>query len=153
MMMQPGEEVGSELRKQDGNDALERKERELRNEIARLAKAIARLEDSDALIEELRSREAELRQISSAKSRDRHLTEEEIRAYVTGSLADVTKLFKKEPQLAKSNLAEHMEPIRLLPQPDGTYIAEGEWGLLGNRRPVLVAGAGFEPATFGLFNN
>ena len=75
MMMQPGEEVGSELRKQDGNDALERKERELRNEIARLAKAIARLEDSDALIEELRSREAELRQISSAKSRDRHLTE------------------------------------------------------------------------------
>jgi hypothetical protein len=54
------------------------------------------------------------------------------------------------PELPKTKLAQHVDSIRLLPQPDGTYLAEGEWDLLRNRGPVMVAGAGFEPATFGL---
>jgi hypothetical protein len=29
----------------------------------------------------------------------------------------------------------------MLPQLDGTYVAKGEWDLIGNRGPVMVAGA------------
>jgi hypothetical protein len=63
---------------------------------------------------------------------------------------DIPALFAKAPQFAKKKLAQHVDSIRLSRQPDGTYLAEGEWDLLGNRGPEMVAGAGFEPATFGL---
>ena len=78
------------------------------------------------------------------------LSAEEIRTLVSGALTDIPTLLAKSPQLAKAKLSQHLDKVRMLPQPDGAYVAEGEWDLLGNRGPVMVAGAGFEPATFGL---
>jgi len=101
-------------------------------------------------VEALRAREAELRELTVLSETTTELTPEEIRELVTGAVRDLPALLAKGPQLAKAKLAEHVDSIRLLPQPDGTYVAEGEWDLLGNRGPVMVAGAGFEPATFGL---
>ena len=69
---------------------------------------------------------------------------------MSSAVADIPTLLAKSPQIAKAKLAQHVDAVRMLPQADGSYVAEGEWDLLGDRGPVLVAGAGFEPATFGL---
>jgi hypothetical protein len=63
---------------------------------------------------------------------------------------DIPKLMAKSPQIAKAELARHVDAVRMLPQADGNYMAEGKWDLWGDQGPVMVAGAGFEPATFGL---
>jgi DNA invertase Pin-like site-specific DNA recombinase len=124
--------------------------REISNKIDRIMAAIEAAGHSDELIKRLTALESERRQISSNKQERRELSEEQIRTHVRNALQDISALLLKSPQLAKSKLAEHVDTIKLLPQPDGTYVAEGEWDLLGNRGPVMVAGAGFEPATFGL---
>ena len=128
----------------------EKRDRELQSEISRIVSAIAAIGHSQALLDSLQARESERRRLSAAKETSKQLSAEEIRTLVSGALTDIPKLLAKAPQLAKTKLAQHVDSIRLIPQPDGTYIAEGEWDLLGNRGPVMVAGAGFEPATFGL---
>jgi hypothetical protein len=102
------------------------------------------------LLDSLKCLESEQRELAAVKKTSKRLTGEEIRGLVSGAITDIPKLLAKSPQLAKAKLSQHVSSVRMLPQPDGTYIAEGEWDLLGNRGPVMVAGAGFEPATFGL---
>ena len=63
---------------------------------------------------------------------------------------------------ARSELLNHVSEIKMIPQSgDGKphYVAEGSWHLLGIESDSsegaftqirMVAGAGFEPATFGL---
>ncbi len=128
-----------------GNRALE-----LKAEIDRIVAAIAAVGHSDALVGNLKTRELELRELSATRPSQREFTTEEITAFVCTAVADIPKLMAKSPQTAKAELARHVEAVRMLPQADGTYIAEGRWDLLGDRGPVMVAGAGFEPATFGL---
>ena len=136
--------------KQTATSDHERRDRELKSEISRIVSAIATIGHSQALPDSLQSRESELRELSAAKETRKQLSAEEIRTLVSGALTDIPTLLAKSPQLAKAKLSQHLDKVRMLPQPDGAYVAEGEWDLLGNRGPVMVAGAGFEPATFGL---
>jgi hypothetical protein len=46
-------------------------------------------------------------------------------------------------------LSQHNE-IKMLPKADDFCVVEGECDPIGEKGLVLVAGAGFEPATFGL---
>ena len=124
--------------------------REISTKIDRIIAAIEAVGHSDALLKDLTLLEGRKREIAAQSDNGHQLTEQQIRQHIAGALQDVTALLAKSPQLAKAKLSEHVDSIRLIPQPDGTYIAEGEWDLLGNRGPVMVAGAGFEPATFGL---
>jgi hypothetical protein len=124
--------------------------KELQAEIQRTVAAIAAIGHSEALATGLKEREAELRELSAIQEISHELSAEEIRSHIYGAIQDIPALLAKAPQLAKTKLAQHIDSIRLLPQPDGTYLAEGNWDLLGNRGPEMVAGAGFEPATFGL---
>jgi len=128
----------------------ERRGRELESEIGHIVAAIVKMGDSKALLDSLKCLESEQRELAAVKKTSKRLTGEEIRGLVSGAITDIPKLLAKSPQLAKAKLSQHVSSVRMLPQPDGTYIAEGEWDLLGNRGPVMVAGAGFEPATFGL---
>jgi site-specific DNA recombinase len=128
----------------------EKRDRELQFEINRIVSAIAASGHSQALLDSLQARESERRELSAAKETRKQLSAKEIRTLVSGALTDIPKLLAKSPQMAKAKLSQHLDKVRMLPQPDGTYIAEGEWDLLGNRGPVMVAGARFEPATFGL---
>ncbi len=124
--------------------------RELRAEIDRIVGAIAVVGHSDALVANLKGREAELRELSAAKQTSRELTADEISNFVSNAIQDIPKLLAKSPQTAKTKLAQHIDQVRMLPQPDGSYLAEGTWDLLGGKGPVMVAGVGFEPTTFGL---
>jgi hypothetical protein len=51
----------------------------------------------------LKSRESEMRELSAAKQTQRALTAEEIRAFVSGQVADTPGLLAKSPQVAKLN--------------------------------------------------
>ena len=88
-----------------------------------------------------------------------------IHAYLTTRLADIRSLLSKNVPLARVELAKQVREIRMQASTVGAekfYIADGEWNLLGSlpgtgptRQPSdwrvrMVAGAGFEPATFGL---
>ena len=128
----------------------ERRINELQGEIQRTVAAIAAIGHSEALVHGLRAREAELRELSAIQETSHQLSADEIRARILGAIQDIPALLAKAPELAKTKLTQHIDSIRLLPQPDGTYVAEGEWDLLGERGPEMVAGGGFEPPTFGL---
>ena len=124
--------------------------RQLHAEVDRTVAAITAMGHSDALIASLRNKETELRELSAAKQTGPVQSTEELRAFISNAIQDIPKLLAKSPKLAKAKLAEHIQTVRLHPESEGRFLAEGEWDLLGNRGPVMVAGAGFEPATFGL---
>ena len=58
--------------------------------------------------------------------------------FVEARLGDVRRLLNKKPQLARTELAKHVRRITLTPQ-GKTYVATGEWSLLGL---VSYGGAG-----------
>ena len=124
--------------------------KDLQAEVERIVAAIAAVGHSEALATGLKQREAEQRELSAIQETCHRLSGDEIRNHISSAVQDIPALLAKAPELAKTKLAEHIDTIRMLPQPDGTYVVEGEWDLLGNRGPEMVAGAGFEPATFGL---
>ncbi len=125
--------------------------KDIDTQIDHIISAIKAVGHSEELLKSLKALESRKREISIANRDHAHQrTASEIRERVVGAIQNLPDLLTKSPQAAKAKLSEHVDSIRLLPQPDGTYIAEGEWDLLGIRGPDMVAGAGFEPATFGL---
>ena len=125
--------------------------KELEAQIENLVGAIAQVGNSETLTDGIRRRESELRELRVQQKEQKVLTPDDIRAMVRSALEDIPALLHKDPLRAKAKLAEHVDLITMKPQPDDSYVVEGEWDLLGNRTaPEMVAGAGFEPATFGL---
>ena len=123
----------------------------LEGEIRNLVGELAQLGGSQFLREAIRQRETELQGLKAAVGNQKELSSAQIAAEVRSALQDIPTLFKADPDRAKTKLGEHVERITMVPQPDGTYAVEGEWDLLGaGFAPQMVAGAGFEPATFGL---
>jgi len=147
----------------------ERKQK-LEGELRRLAATAAETGPSAFLIEAINEREKQLRELSDqllaggANSVDAQLSD--IRDYIMGKMGDLRALLVGDPAPARKKLLKHVSEIRMMPQQAGDgkghYVAKGEWKLLGNEQDALsalesadreirvVAGAGFEPATFGL---
>jgi hypothetical protein len=89
-----------------------------------------------------------------------------LRVRIAKELANLPALLNADPSRAKAELLKHTGEIRMLPSEiEGKrfYVAEGQWNMLpdvtvGTQLSDLeeipyvrmVAGAGFEPATFGL---
>ena len=153
----------------DGLSRMQARRAQLEAEVRRLVDAVAQNGASKFLLDAIGERERALREISSQglldgpQSVDAELAE--IRGYVTTRLADIRSLLAKNVPLARLELAKHLREIRMQPstvRAERFYVAEGEWNLLGGfpgigptRQPSdwrvrMVAGAGFEPATFGL---
>jgi hypothetical protein len=40
-------------------------------------------------------------------------------------------LLKEAPECAKTKLVGYIDKIKMIPQTDGTYVAEGKWDILG----------------------
>jgi hypothetical protein len=111
----------------------------LKNEIANIVVAITKIGYSEALLSALQANEDELRRLSVVTENSQQ-----------ESILNIPELLGMAPEVVKAKLAQRVDKIRMLPQPDGSYVAEGVYNWSGAWGPVMVAGAGFEPATFGL---
>jgi hypothetical protein len=127
--------------------AMRRRKEVLEKEIQRFAAAIAHGGPLDSLVQELATREAELKGItvrllsSSATSIDGRLRE--IRQFVEKAISDLRGLLNQDAALAKRELHNHLSEIRRTPTEDRKewhYVAEGNWNLLGTgpNAPVFV---------------
>ena len=148
-------------------DTMRQRRAALEGELRRLTDAMAVHGFSDSLSGAIRKRETELAELTSRLS-DESLESvinkiEEIRKFVTGRLNDIPGLLRSDVARARTELAKHVTEIRMIPHRSGSeryYVADGGWSLLGGYAQVplpstdckfgMVAGAGFEPATFGL---
>ena len=141
----------------------------IEGELRRLTAAVAESGHSTFLLQAITDGEREVREITAwllsggPGSVEAELGE--IRRFVTERLADIRGLLYTDVALARTELGKHLSKVRMIPQQVGAvgcYVAEGQWNLLGgypktdrarhllDERARLVAGAGFEPATFGL---
>jgi len=140
---------------------------QLESEIRRLVDAIAEQGHSSFILAAIAEREAEVRKIGEQLQAKGNCSVErdisEIRRFVTEGLSNLRDLLHQDVAVARTELAKHVEQVRMEPDPTGRfYTVSGEWNLLGgfqnfkgpmpspNARIRMVAGAGFEPATFGL---
>jgi hypothetical protein len=157
-------ELGHQLQSLSGQmDASRRRKVELEAELRRLTSAVAKVGDSCFLLEAIVDHERELRGLT-----DRLLSGEpgsiqaslaDLRQFVHSRLSNVKKLLYSDVEHARLEPARRVSRITMRPVETAGqrhYIASGEWGLLGEGFAAsgggleMVAGAGFEPATFGL---
>ncbi len=148
---------------------MRKRKEELEEKIRRIARKITEGHDSPPMMAELTGLENELAGITDRLlsegpgSVEAHLAE--IRQFVAERLQNLPELLAGDVPQARAELAKHVDQIRMVPRQVGGacyYRAVGQWDLLGgyggrdrNRefpevRVRMVAGAGFEPATFGL---
>ena len=133
-------------------------ERELRNYTRALADGY-----SPAIAEEIKKREAELTALAAAPSRESmHADLARLRAFAVAKLSDLRAVLRAGGQAARAALRSHLGEIVMRPLIEGNkciYRVSSAWDYSGNLasngrpsdRPFeMVAGAGFEPATFGL---
>jgi site-specific DNA recombinase len=126
--------------------AMRRRKGLLEKEIQRFAAAIAHGGPLDSLVQEIATREVELKGITnrllsaSATSIDGRLRE--IRQFVEKGISDLRGLLNRDAALAKSELHSHLSEIRMTPgekREEWHYVAEGTWNLIGTgpNAPVL----------------
>src|SRR4029453_17857794 len=133
-------------------------ERQLSNLVDFVAKGE---ESSPRLRDEIRAREhrlAELdQQLDRLRSAARPVAKQIDRAWVDAQIQSLSELLARDPVGARQQIQKHVEDLRVAPAPDvGDRVVRitGQAkldGLLGGEEAVrlqLVAGAGFEPATF-----
>jgi site-specific DNA recombinase len=126
--------------------AMRRRKELIEKEIQRFAAAIAHGGPLDSLVQEIATREVELKGITnrllsaSATSIDGRLRE--IRQFVERGISDLRGLLNRDAGLAKRELHSHLSEIRMMPaegREEWHYVAEGTWNLLGTgpNAPVL----------------
>ena len=149
-------------------------EEKLEREIQNFTNAIAESGHSKYIIDAIAVREREIGAItdrllsSSAESLEGRI--KAMRHFVERKIQNLSDLLKANSPLVKQELHKHLSVIKMHPVGhgrNGHYEAEGAWNLLGTNenaphaeerlaqdsdegRLRMVAGAGFEPATFGL---
>jgi site-specific DNA recombinase len=137
---------------------LQRRQRELEQELGRVAAAIAQTGHSRFLLDAITERERELdilaQKLQSAGRGTVETHPGNVREFVLAGLKDLMGLLRSDTTRARAELAKYTSEIRLFPERNETgamvYYAEGIWDLFGTYQFALVAGEGFEPSTFGL---
>jgi ABC-type transporter Mla subunit MlaD len=127
--------------------ALRKRQEQLEREIKRFADAIACGGTLDALVQQIATRERELKGITnkllSSNSDSLEARLSEMRQFVKSGIADLRTMLNREPALAKRELHNHLSEIRMTPaqgKEDWHYVADGSWSLLGTgpNTPVLA---------------
>ena len=132
---------------------------ELRGEVANLTDAIAGglLKSSPALAQRLQATEAELARLEAEARRAAapiQAVVPNVRKHWLALLDRLHGVLEKDPERGREDLREVLEErVRLRPDESGRFLwadyALGLAALVPNAE-IMVAGAGFEPATFGL---
>ena len=145
---------------QGRNQAAHRRLSELGREIGNLTDALAACGTSDALTERLvaaerekRALEAELRNAGDVEDVPQMIPRlfDRYRELVT----DLPAILRRDPMKIRGMLAGLLGTIRIVPEQDGIYAEVGCYEQIikmaeNSATLKVVAGAGFEPATFGL---
>ena len=144
-------------------DALRAERDRIDRELANLVDFIAKGKlSSPRLAEEVRAREQRLAALDQELERAEQVTRvaplQVHRTWVEEKLRGLRDLLARDPQGARREVQKHIEDLRIAPAPEAgprvlRVTGRGKSdGLLGEEavRLQLVAGAGFEPATFGL---
>jgi len=143
---------------------LEAERRRIDAELSNLVEFVVRGETSSARLgEEITVREQRLvelnQQIQHLRGAAPAAVREIDRTWIEALLKKLTDLLRTDPAGARREIQKHLDDLRMEPAPDlgeravrMTGRAKVD-GLLGGEEAVrlqLVAGAGFDPATFGL---
>ena len=130
---------------------------ELRREIGNLADAIASglLKSSPALAQRLQAAEAELSRLEAPqRSAPTAMLMPNVREHYLGMIERLAGVLQMEPERGREELRGILgDRIKLQPHASGRYLlADYSLGIaaLLPSAEIMVAGAGFEPATFGL---
>ena len=168
VLAQFGRELGRRLQELSMQmDGLRRQKSELETELRHLTAAVAECGHSASLLEAIAERESKLRTITdrllAGESGSIQSSLDDFGKFVHARLKNVRELLYSDVERARIELSCHVDRIIMRPQEGAGsrhYVATGEWNLIGREfrpsddealAPVeLVAGAGFEPATFGL---
>ena len=170
-----GDQLRASLESLSGDIAQWRSRKEkLEKEIRNFTDAIAEGGYSKSMVEAIAVREREIGAItdrllsSSSESIEGRISE--IRSFVGREIRNLSDLLNTNSPLVKPELHKHLSSVTMQPVKDSSrgwyYEAQGSWNLLGTdgnaprEEPAaqnsneghfrMVAGAGFEPATFGL---
>lgn len=157
---------------------LRKRAQKLARELENFTKAIAEGVPAKALRQSISERERELSQIKEKLAHDslgkvsQDVTD--LRNFAVQKIFNVVDLLRVDPARTKYELDKHIEELRMLPgtnqHGEHCLVGEASWSLIGqaprqvrnaaenqttwSRTPDsgvrMVAGAGFEPATFGL---
>jgi site-specific DNA recombinase len=145
-------------------ETLMAEQRRVESELSNLINFVAQGgTSSPRLVDEIRSREQRLMDLGQQIDRlggPEHPAPAQIdRAWVEQQVHQLKELLGKDPIGARREIQKHVEDLRAEPAPEaGQHVIRITGrakvdGLLGGEEAVrlqLVAGAGFEPATFGL---
>src|SRR5882724_8412476 len=90
---------------------------------------------------------AEIRQRTAASRPDAvQVRMRDTRRFVESRLSNLQSVFASEPVSIRAEIAKHVQKITLTPA-GRTYVAAGEWDLLGSVAAWMVPGARIELAT------
>jgi site-specific DNA recombinase len=134
------------------------RQNELREQLQRLAGAVAQSGHSASLLQAIAEREQELGEIEKSLYHDDvngSLQAGELRQFALTRLSALPELLCSDISRARAELALHIDSVKMTPtEEDGhrRYVCEGDWNLIGSLAGDvrMVAGGGFEPPTFGL---
>ena len=132
--------------------ALMRKRREqLEREIAWFNAAIAQGGPLESLVQQVATRENELKRITNkllaATSNSIEGRVRAIRKFVESRISNIRTLLQQDIALAKAELQSHLSEIRMTPTQKGedwSYVVEGTWNLLGTGPNAPVPGLAHE---------
>ncbi len=150
---------------------LRAKQTEIGRELRNLTDAICKSGGSEFLLKAMQMKEAELNSLTTDLQRfgngtSVNIDRDDLRSRIQKKISELPALLNRDPLRAKAELQKHIAEIRMVPtgsEGKRFYVAEGEWDMLPKMKggsqlddseesPYFrdVAGAGFEPATFGL---
>jgi site-specific DNA recombinase len=143
---------------------LTQERREVGRQLSNLVEFVAKGDlSSPRLRDEIRAREQRLaeldQQLEGLRTGAPPVPRQIDRAWVEAQVQSLSELLTRDPVGARQQIQKHVEELRVAPAPDvGDRVVRITGrpkldGLLGGEEAVrlqLVAGAGFEPATFGL---